>query len=77
VIADLKEVSLLEAHIRLVDFIARMHHHRLRQIASRELSELEHFQCLACARYLGKLEWLKDFPDSPWAGLVLPGKEPP
>jgi len=77
VIANLAEVDLVEAHVRLVDRIAEFHRHRLRRLAAGELSELEHFQCLACARYFGKLEWLKDFPDSPWAGLVLPRKEPP
>jgi len=76
-IANLAEVDLVEAHVRLVDLVAEFHRHRLRRLAAGELSELEHFQCLVCARYFGKLEWLKDFPDSPWAGLVLPGKEPP
>lgn len=77
VIANLAEVSLIEAHLRLVDRIAELHRHRLRQIASRELSELEHFQCLACARYFGKLEWLQRFPRSPWSALALPRKETP
>jgi MoaA/NifB/PqqE/SkfB family radical SAM enzyme len=76
-IADLAQVELFAAHLRLVDVIADFFRRRLRQLQRREPSELEHFQCLACARYFGKLEWLREFPQSPWSALVLPGKEMP
>lgn len=75
VIANLAEVSLAEAHVRLVDRIAEFHRDRLRRAAAGPIPELEHFQCLACAKYFGKLEWLKNFPDNPWAPLVLERKD--
>jgi len=75
VIADLEEVDLAEAQIRLVNCIARFHRDRLRRLQAAELPELEHFQCLACARHFGKLKWLQRFPENPWSALVAPRKE--
>jgi MoaA/NifB/PqqE/SkfB family radical SAM enzyme len=76
-IADLAEQDLVTAHLRLVDRVAEFHRYRLRRLQQGELSELEHFQCLACARYFGKLDWLEQFPHSPWSALVRPRKETP
>lgn len=73
--ADLHESSLSEGLERLVDIISDYHHNRIGRISRGELGELEHFQCMACARYFRKTGWLKNYPDNPWAGLLEKGAE--
>ncbi|MFO8058608.1 MAG: radical SAM protein [bacterium] len=72
VIADLSRTDLWDAHRRLVDVIAGLQRKRIEKIASGELNYLDHFQCIACMKHFGKLEWLKDFPDSPWCEALGP-----
>ncbi len=69
-VADLHDVSLAEAHHRLVDIIAQFHHYRISRILSGEIRQIEHFQCMACALYFEKLDWLRGYPDNPWARLI-------
>jgi len=33
---------------------------------------IEAFPCIRCARALGKMEWVRQFPDSPWADAAGP-----
>jgi hypothetical protein len=32
--------------------------------------EHDRFPCIRCAKALGKMEWVRDYPDSPWAGAA-------
>ena len=36
------------------------------KINSGEFSELDHFPCWYCLKYLGKTSWLNNFPNHPW-----------
>ena len=66
IIGNLKDVSLFEAHRKLVDRIAEFQKDRIKKIEKCEISSLDRFPCFYCAKYFGKLDWLKDFPESPW-----------
>ncbi len=70
-VADLKEVSLKEAIVGQVRKAAEVLEARLNGGGPRHgLSETP---CLWCLKYFGKLDWLKDFPDSPWTAWLLGG----
>jgi MoaA/NifB/PqqE/SkfB family radical SAM enzyme len=70
VVADLNHTGLLEAWPR---YTARLR--RLRD-ASQALAarggELAPFPCIRCARALGKMEWIRQYPGSPWHGAAGP-----
>ncbi len=69
-ICNLGEVSLKEGLTR--------HFHAAARLAEARLNSLDDLKgqpfslCYWCYRHFGKLEWLKDYPDSPWAAGVLP-----
>jgi MoaA/NifB/PqqE/SkfB family radical SAM enzyme len=68
-VADLKEVSLKEAIVRQFRTAAEIMEARLNSVGNPEgLSETP---CHWCLKYFGKLDWLKDFPDSPWTAWLL------
>jgi len=73
-VADLATTSFVEAHKRLIELIREMRLRTLERIAQGRLSELEHYQCLQCAFQMGKLDWLENFPHSPWAVLFKQAK---
>jgi len=68
-LANLGEVSLQEGLIR--------HFHAAASFAEARLHSLEEWRhqpfslCYWCYHHFGKLEWLKNYPDSPWAAGVL------
>jgi hypothetical protein len=71
VVADLNHTSLLEAW---PGYTARLA--GLQQASARmrdEGGELDPFPCIRCARALGKMEWIRQYPDSPWYGAVAGG----
>ncbi|HET7232599.1 MAG TPA: radical SAM protein [Longimicrobium sp.] len=64
VVADLNQASLLETWPR---YTARMDAVKCASMEMRERGgELDAFPCIRCARSLGKMEWLRDYPASPW-----------
>jgi MoaA/NifB/PqqE/SkfB family radical SAM enzyme len=73
-VADLKEVTLKEAIVRQF--------HRAAEVMEARLSSdgnpkgLSETPCLWCLKYFGKLDWLKDFPDSPWTAWLMEAKQP-
>ena len=67
--ADLREVSLKEGIRRHYQGLARLMEARLRD--SDNLSEVTYNPCYWCFKHFGKLEWLKNYPESPWAAGVL------
>jgi MoaA/NifB/PqqE/SkfB family radical SAM enzyme len=68
-VADLKEVSLKEALVRQVRKAAEVLEARLNGGGTPHgLSETP---CLWCLKYFGKLNWLQEFPDSPWTDWLL------
>lgn len=67
IIGNLREMSLIEAckqfRQRVVTYLAG----KQDKIDRGKFSELDHFPCWYCLKYLGKVSWLNDFPDHPWA----------
>jgi sulfatase maturation enzyme AslB (radical SAM superfamily) len=68
-LGDLQEMPLREGLIRHFHGVARLMEARLRDME--QLSDLTSVPCYWCARHFGKLEWLRDFPESPWSYGVL------
>jgi len=68
-LGDLKEISLTTGVIRHFRVLARLMEARLRE--AEVLTDLTFIPCYWCLRHFGKLDWLKAFPQSPWALGVL------
>jgi len=68
-VADLKEVSLKEAIVRQFRKAAEVVEARLN--GGGNPGGVSEIPCLWCLKYFGKLDWLKDFPDSPWTEWLL------
>jgi MoaA/NifB/PqqE/SkfB family radical SAM enzyme len=71
-LADLKEVPLREGIKRHFRLAAKLMAARLDDMEN--FSWLTQRTCFWCLKYFGKFDWLKDFPDSPWAAGVWPGE---
>ncbi len=70
-VADLKEVPLKEAIVRQFHKAAEVVEARLN--GGGRNHGISPTPCLWCLQYFGKLDWLKDFPDSPWTTWLLDG----
>jgi MoaA/NifB/PqqE/SkfB family radical SAM enzyme len=68
-VADLKEVSLQEAIVRQFRMAAEIMEARLN--GGGNPGGLSETPCHWCLKHFGKLDWLKDFPDSPWTAWLL------
>ena len=68
-VADLKEVSFKEAIVRQF--------HRAAEVMAARLNGdgkppgVSESPCLWCLKHFGKLDWLKEFPDSPWTVWLM------
>lgn len=75
VVADLNHASLLEVWERYTERLRALEE---ASAALREQNgEHDRFPCLRCARVLGKMEWVREYPDSPWYGAAGPRKPAP
>jgi MoaA/NifB/PqqE/SkfB family radical SAM enzyme len=61
-------------HMRLAEAVGQFHQRVATYLADKQarvehgtLSELEHFPCWYCLKYLGKTAWLSHFPQHAWA----------
>jgi MoaA/NifB/PqqE/SkfB family radical SAM enzyme len=68
-IADLREVSLKEAIVLQYRKAAEVMESRLNGGGQPEA--VSETPCYWCLKHFGKLDWLKDFPDSPWTTWLL------
>jgi MoaA/NifB/PqqE/SkfB family radical SAM enzyme len=68
-LADLKEVSLKEAIVRQFRKAAGVMEARLN--GGGKTQGLSETPCLWCMKHFGKLDWLEDFPDSPWTAWLM------
>ena len=66
VIGNLNELSLTEACERFRQRVATYLADKRDKINRGEFSELDHFPCWYCLKYLGKTSWLSNFPNHPW-----------
>ncbi len=69
VVADLTETSFREGLIRHFHAVAQLMEARVQDVE--KLSELTAIPCNWCFKHFGKFEWLRDFPESPWAAGIL------
>lgn len=68
-LGDLTTMPLREGLGRHFQVVARLMEARLGE--TEKLAGLNLIPCYWCQRHFGKLEWLRDFPDSPWSAGVL------
>jgi MoaA/NifB/PqqE/SkfB family radical SAM enzyme len=68
VVADLNRDSLLDVWPRYLDALDAQHA-RSRPITS-SADPFDAFPCIRCARSMGKMEWIRAYPESPWAGAA-------
>jgi hypothetical protein len=68
VVADLNRVSLLEVWPRYL-FALDAQHERSRPSAAGD-DPFDAFPCIRCARSMGKMDWIRAHPASPWAGAA-------
>ncbi len=68
-LADLKEITLRDGLIRHYHAVAQLMEARLRDME--KLKDPTFIPCYWCFLHFGKLEWLRDFPESPWSAGVL------
>lgn len=66
VAASLIDTPLWDAHQKLLSIVQGFQRDRIERIAGGRLEPTDRFQCIACARYFGKLDWLAEHPESPW-----------
>jgi len=73
VVADLHHDSLATAHGK---YVARLRELRAAQAPRAGVADVfDALPCIRCARVSGKLEWLQDYPASPWhRATVAPGR---
>jgi len=69
-VADLQRVSLKEGIIRQYRLAAKLMENKLKSTG--KPPGLSQTPCHWCLYHFGKLDWLKDYPDSPWARELLP-----
>lgn len=67
VMGNLHEVSLAEALGRFRQRVAQYLADKQERVRRHEFSELDHFPCWYCVKYLDKVPLLKNFPQHPWA----------
>lgn len=73
-LADLKQTSLKDGLIRHFRTMARVMEARLRDLDG--IDGVTSNLCYWCMRYFKKLDWLKNYPQSPWAaGLPALGSQ--
>jgi MoaA/NifB/PqqE/SkfB family radical SAM enzyme len=68
-LGDLTEMPLQEGLIRHYHAVAELMEARVRD--ADKLNDLTSIPCYWCFKHFGKLEWLKDHPESPWSAGVL------
>ncbi|HEX8671925.1 MAG TPA: radical SAM protein [Longimicrobium sp.] len=73
VVADLHEISLAEVWPR---YVAALELQRIAAAPRGDGGELDAFPCIRCARSMGKMQWLRAYPQSPWAPAAEPGLRP-
>lgn len=68
-LADLKTEPLADGIARHFQIVAQLIADRLKD--AEHLNELTSIPCYWCYKYFGKLEWLRNYPESPWAQGVF------
>jgi MoaA/NifB/PqqE/SkfB family radical SAM enzyme len=73
-IGNLDEISLYEAHQRMVDAVGNYEKEKIQRLAKGNLGNLDYYPCWYCLKYFKKVDWLTQFPDNPWSQDILKSK---
>lgn len=65
-IGNLEEMSLFEAHKRVIDTVAKYKKDKIQLIAEGGLSKLDYYPCWYCLKYFRKVDWIAELPGNPW-----------
>src|SRR5262245_14502415 len=67
VMGNLHKMSLAEACERFRQRVATYLADKQDKISNEQFTELDHFPCWYCLKYLGKTSWLSNFPNHSWS----------
>lgn len=65
-IGNLEEMSLFEAHKRMIDTVAKYKKDKIQLIAEGGLRKLDYYPCWYCLKYFRKVDWMAEQPGNPW-----------
>jgi MoaA/NifB/PqqE/SkfB family radical SAM enzyme len=68
-LGNLNEMTLLNGVIKHYHAVARLMEARAQDAA--KLTDLTFIPCYWCLKHFGKLEWLRNYPESPWSDGIL------
>jgi MoaA/NifB/PqqE/SkfB family radical SAM enzyme len=71
VVGNLQDMSLTEACERFRQLVGRYLGDKRAAVARGALRQEDYFPCWYCVQYLGKVEWLQQFPHHPWRTTSL------
>ena len=71
VLGNVRDISLKEGIIKHFRMVAQLMEARLED--QDNLSGVSYNPCYWCVKHFGKSEWLKNYPESPWAAGVVGG----
>ncbi len=74
VVADLHHVSLADAWPVYLERLRAQRAGSARPASGAD--EFDDFPCIRCARFTGKMEWMRQYPDHRWAPAVRPAGRP-
>lgn len=66
IVGSLLDISLLDAINKLRQLIGHFYEKKILQVQSGLFKEVDHFPCMYCAKWFGKIDWLEDMPANPW-----------
>ncbi len=66
-IGNLEEISLFEAHKRMIDAVAKYNKDKIQRLSEGKLSKLDYNHCWYCLKYFRKVDWMAELPENPWS----------
>ena len=75
-VADLKVTPFADAYQHFVRMVHGLNAYKAEKVAKGDFRFIDSFPCHFCERYFGKLDWLKDHPEHPWAPDPAPAHQP-
>ncbi|HEY4716308.1 MAG TPA: radical SAM protein [bacterium] len=76
IIADMAKTNLFDALKRWMDRVHEYNLEKLEYIKNKKWTDLDYFPCYYCQKHFGKMRWLGDYPDSPWAESITEERHP-
>jgi MoaA/NifB/PqqE/SkfB family radical SAM enzyme len=73
VVADLHHTTLAAAWPR---YVAALEAQKVASAPRGDGDPFDAFPCIRCARAMGKMQWIREYPKSPWAGAAEPNRPP-